>query len=239
MINKHLLILILLFCSIAQSIAQHNGKNLSVSLGVDYTTSAQIFLNPNSSDIVLRNKSFEIEHLTSPILDIRYRLTDDIILGLSSEYISKSKKGRNFSALEGSQVVELLVEDGIEFIPIELSVYYQMPFSTEDFKFNMGAGGGYYVGKQTRIFGDTEIEKLYSEDNFSILVSIGMEYLFLKNLSFRFDMKFRDPELKLKNRYLKDQVLYEGNIINLSNDEFYSKINLNGISFLFGLVLQL
>lgn len=238
MIHKSLLFGLLFLILFEQSNAQHNGRNFSVLLGIDYTTSAQIFLNPNSSDIVLRNKSFEIEHLTSPIIDFRYRLTEDIVLGISSEYISKSKTGKNFSALEGSQVIELVVEDGVEFIPLEFTVYYYMPFSTEDFKFTMGAGGGYYIGKQTRTFGDTEIEKLESEDNFSILVSVGMEYLFLKDLSLRFDMKFRDPELKLKNRYLKDQIIYEGNTINLSNDEFYSKINLNGISFLFGIAFQ-
>lgn len=238
MLLRQFLFSILLLLLFDQSIAQHNGNKFSVLIGIDYTTTAQIFLNPNSSDIVLRNKSFEIEHITSPMLDLRYRLTDDIILGISSEYISKSKMGRNFSALEGSQVVELVVEDGVEFIPIELSVYYYMPFSTEDFKFTMGAGGGYYIGKQTRIFGDTEIERLESEYNFSLLVSVGMEYLFLKNISLRFDMKFRDPELKLKSRYLKDQIIYEGTTINLSNDEFYSKINLNGISFLLGLAFQ-
>ncbi len=218
--------------------AQNNGKSFSFFIGGDYITSAQIFLNPNSSDIVIKNKSFEIQHLYSPVIDFRYRLNEDIILGISSEYISKSEKGRNLSVAEGSQIIELEVEDGVLFIPIELSAYYYLPFSTEQFKFTMGAGVGYYYGEQARKFGDTQIQNLKKENAIGILVSIGMEYLILKQIGLRFDMKFRDPEVELTSRYLKSVVNYKGSQINLSQDSFDSKINLDGISFLFGLSFQ-
>jgi len=112
-------------------------KSFSLFAGVDYITTAQIFLNPNTSDIILKNKSFEITNLYSPVIDFRYRINDDLILGISSEYISKSQKGRNLLVNEGSQQLALEVDDGVEFIPIEISAYYFLPFSTNQFKFTM------------------------------------------------------------------------------------------------------
>jgi outer membrane protein W len=218
---------------------QYGGKNYSLLLGMDYITSAQIYLNPNSSDIVLRNNSFEITNLISPLIDFRYKVNDDVILGISSEYISKSQKANNLIVREGSQEIPLEVEDGVQFIPIELSVYYFLPFSTDQFKFTMGGGTGYYFGKQTRKFGDTQIKNLSSKTSLAILVSVGMEYLFTESLGVRLDMKFRSPEISLTNQYLSNTVDYNGTQIKLLTDRFDSKINLDGISFIFGISYQL
>ncbi|HMN48566.1 MAG TPA: OmpW family outer membrane protein [Ignavibacteriaceae bacterium] len=231
-------IIIFLFITSSLIFSQHNGKNFSLFAGVDYITTAQIFLNPNTSDIILKNKSFEITNLYSPVIDFRYKINDDLILGISSEYISKSQKGRNLLVNEGSQQLALEVDDGVEFIPIEISAYYFLPFSTNQFKFTMGAGAGYYFGKQTRKFGDTEIEKISSKTTLGILVSVGMEYLLFENLGLRFDMKFRDPEITLSNKYLNNIVNYKGSVIKLAKDTFDSKINLDGISFLIGAAFQ-
>ena len=234
---SRLTILILIIIS-ATVLPQYGGKNYSLFLGLDYITSAQIFLNPNSSDIILRNKSYEITNLFSPIIDFRYRINDDIIIGVSSEYIDKSQKTNNLIVREGSQEIKLEVEDGVQFIPIDFSVYYFLPFSTEQFKFTMGGGAGYYFGKQTRKFGDTEIKKIHSKTSLAILVSVGMEYLLTESLGLRLDMKFRSPEISLTNQYLNDFVNYKGTQVRLITDTFDSKINLDGISFLVGISYQ-
>ncbi len=230
------LILLVIFSSF--TFAQYNGSRFSVFLGMDYITSAQIFLNPNSSDIILKNKSFEIDNLYSPVIDFRYRLNDDLIIGLSSEYISKSQQGRNLIVREGSQEIRLNVEDGVEFIPIELSLYYYLPFSTEQFKFAMGMGVGYQFGKQTRKFGDTEIETINRKNSVGILVSVGMEYLITDQIGARFNMKFRDPEIDLNNKYKSSVINYNGTQVQLSSNTFDSKINLDGISFIIGMTFQ-
>ena len=234
---SRLTILILIIIS-SKVMPQYGGKNYSLFLGLDYITSAQIFLNPNSSDIILRNKSYEITNLFSPIIDFRYRINDDIIIGVSSEYIDKSQKTNNLIVREGSQEIKLEVEDGVQFIPIDFSVYYFLPFSTEQFKFTMGGGAGYYFGKQTRKFGDTEIKKIHSKTSLAILVSVGMEYLLTESLGLRLDMKFRSPEISLTNQYLNDFVNYKGTQVRLITDTFDSKINLDGISFLVGISYQ-
>lgn len=218
--------------------AQYNGKDFSILLGVDYTTSAQIFLNPNSSDIILRNQSFEIANLYGPVFDFRYRLTEAVIVGLSSEYLSKSVTARNLTVIAGSQLIKLEVEDGVIFIPLEALVHYHMPFSTEQFKFTMAAGLGLYYGEQTRSFGDTKIRNIEKDINLGLLVSMGMEYLPIDQLGVRLEMKFRDPEIKVKNQYEKTLVNYKGTEVTLLQDNFDSKINLDGISFLIGVTYQ-
>jgi outer membrane protein W len=232
-----IVIIVLIFIS-SLNFAQYNGKDFSLFLGVDYATSAQIFLNPNSSDIILRNKSFEIANLYGPAFDFRYRLTDAIIVGLSSEYLSKSVTARNLTVFAGNQIIRLEVEDGVIFIPLEASVHYHMPFSTELFKFTMAAGLGMYYGEQTRSFGDTKIRNIKKDIVFGLLVSMGMEYFPLEQVGVRLELKFRDPEINVKNQYEKTVVNYKGTEVTLLQDNFDSKINLDGISFLLGMTFQ-
>lgn len=236
MFSKISLLLIISLNSII--FAQYNGNRFSVFAGFDYITSAQIFLNPNSSDIFLKNSSFEINNLYSPIVDFRYRLNDDLILGLNTEYISKSQTGNNLSVKEGSQEIKLDVADGVMFIPIEFSLHYYLPFSTDQFKFTMGLGVGYNLGKQTRKFGNTEIETISRRNSMGILVTVGMEYLITDQFGARFNMKFRDPEIELTNRYKNSIIDYNGTQVQLSSDTFNSKINLDGISFIIGMVFH-
>lgn len=234
---KYYLILFLLLVSNSIN-SQTISKNFSLSAGVDYTTSAQIFLNPNSTDIIIRNKSFELRDLFSPYFDFRYNLNESIIIGISTEYISKSERGYNLSVVAGTQIVQLEVEDGVKFIPIELSFYYLLPFSTDNFKFTMGGGFGYYFGEQIRKLGDTEIETINRKFSIGLLVSMGMEYIVLPELGIRLDLKFRDPEVKLTNKYKNDTIIYNGNQITLLQDTFDSRINLNGIAFFIGAVFH-
>ena len=234
---KHYLIYFLLLVSVSIS-SQTDTKKFSISAGIDYTTSAQIFLNPNSSDIIIRNQSFELNDLFSPYIDFRYSLNESIIIGIGTEYISKSERGLNLSVVAGTQIVQLEVEDGLIFIPIELSFYYLLPFSTDNFKFTMGGGVGYYFGEQIRKLGDTEVETISRKFSIGLLVSMGMEYVVLPELGIRLDLKFRDPEIKLTNKYQSDVINYNGNEITLLQDTFDSRINLNGIAFFIGTVFH-
>ncbi|MDT3696411.1 MAG: hypothetical protein ROY99_08450 [Ignavibacterium sp.] len=234
MYKKYLIIILLL--AVIEISPQTGSKRFYFSIGMDYTTSAQIFLNPNSSDIMIRNRSFTLLDLFSPYIDLRYKLNESLILGIGTEYVNRSEEAYNLNVIAGSQIVKLKVEDGVKFIPIELSVYYHLPFSTEHFKFTMGGGVGYYIGEQTRKFGNTEIEMIDRKISLGLLVSMGMEYLILPELGLRIDLKFRDPEIKLTNKYKSKVISYNGNEITLLQDTFNSKINLNGIAFFIGAV---
>lgn len=220
---------------LVETYAQFNDKLFSINASAVYTTTAEIFLNPNSSDIVLRNESFELTDMLSPSFDFRFQLTKEVLVGISTEYLKTSQSGSFLTVFAGSQIVNLEVEDGFEFIPVELSVYHLMPFSTEFFKFTMGGGIGYYIAKQTRKFGNTDISNIKMEPAFGIQVSAGLEYLLRSYISLRFQMKFRAPEIKVKSQYNSTTVNYKGNTIEILQDTFDSKISVNGAMFSVGL----
>lgn len=233
-----LLILQFLFLAFTGN-AQYNEHNFGVAINMVYTTSAEVFLNPNSSDIVLRNESFLVEDIINPGIDLRYRISDEFILGLNIEYIKKTASGPNLTAFVGSRVFVFEVEDGFKVIPIELTAHYFFPFSTEQFKFAMGGGIGYYRGEFIRKFSDTELSILERKLAIGIHVSGSMDYMFLDNLSLRFEMKFRDPQFNVISKYTKTELIFEGNTIVLPEDSFETKVNINGVTFVLGAVIHL
>ena len=233
------LILFLVILNFNLAVAQFNNHNFGISVNAVYTTSAEIFLNPNSSDPVVRNQSYTLEDIFNPALDVRYRLSEHFILGMNLEYMSKSSEAPNLTAFIGSQVVVLNVEDGFRVIPIELTAHYYFPFSTEYFKFLMGGGIGYYRGEFTRKFNDAELALVERKIALGIHVSASMDYMVINNLSFRFEMKFRDPQYEVKSEYTKKEVVYQGGTITLPDDAFETKVNIDGLTFILGFVYHL
>src|SRR5690606_1856401 len=144
---KYKIVILLLFACASFSSAQFNGKKFAVSVNAVYTTTAKIYLSPNSSDQIIRNSFFPLDDIVNPSVDLKYSLTDQIILGLGTEYMKETKSGKNLTAFSGNQTVAVDVEDGFILIPLEFSVYYKLPFSTEKFKFLMGGGAGLYFGE--------------------------------------------------------------------------------------------
>lgn len=218
--------------------AQYNVKNFSIGLSGVYTTSAKIFLNPNSSDEALRNNFFLLEDIFNPAVDFRYRYNEYILFGLSTEYIKKSAVGPNLTVFSKGVTVNINVEDGFILIPLELSAYYFLPFSTEQFIFLMGGGLGYYYGEQTRKFGDAEISNLERQFAYGIHVNLSADYAMQDYFSVRLEMKFRDPQFFLKNEYNKTVINYNDASLILPQKTFDSKINIDGISFLLGFVFH-
>jgi len=218
--------------------AQYNGNRWSITLNTVYTTSAKIYLDPNSADEVLRDNAFPLQGIVSPQVEVRYRISDDIILGLSTEYMKATSSGENLTAFSGLSTVSILLQDGFLLIPIEFSGYYLIPFSTDNFKFLMGGGMGYYFGSQIRKFGDVEVTNVKRPAAYGIHVIVTMDYLITDNFSVRGEMKFRDPQFEVTSQYTKTDVNYNGSIIHLGQKEFDSKINVDGVSFIFGLTFH-
>ena len=218
---------------------QFGDSNIGIGLNAVYTTSAQIFLNPNASNLEIRNKAYTLESIWSPGLDVRYKFAEEFLVGLNVEYINKSSAAPNLTAFIGNQVVVLEVEDGFRVIPIELTFYYYFPFSTEDFKFQMGGGLGYYYGQFKREFNDVDLEVVHRNIAVGIQVSASMDYIIHKYLSARFEMKFRDPQYTVKSKYDKTETTFQGNIIQLPEDAFETKVDIDGLTFILGLVLNI
>jgi len=215
--------------------AQYNGRNFSIGVSEIYTTSAKIYLDPNSSDIVLRNDSFPLEDIFNQGIELRYRITEPLILGLNVEYMRKTEFGRNVTGyLENGTNIPINVEDGFVLIPIEFSVYYLIPFSTEKFKFLMGGGLGYYIGEQIRKFGDVEVTNINRKTAYGVQVMISMDYMLKDNISIRTEMKFRDPQFTVTSAYTKRETIYNGTTVRILQSSFDSKVNIDGVTFILG-----
>ena len=232
------IIIIFHFLFYIPALCQYNGNDISIGVYGFYTTSASVFLNPNASDIVVRNGSFLIEDIWNPGVDIRFRVSEPLILGLNIEYIRITRSAPNLNVFLGGSVVTLIVDDGFKLIPVELSAYYLLPFSTEGFKFLMGGGLAYYNGEFIREVGETEVKNITKEAAFGIHVSISMDYVPINDVAIRFQMKFRDPQFTVSSQYEQQEIEYEGNVIILPEGSFNTKINLDGITFMLGAAFQ-
>lgn len=229
----HYLVFCFLFLA-AVAYPQYNGNSFLIGIDGIYTSSAKIYLYPNSSDVFLRNTSFPLSDIYDAGIYFRYRLNDDILLGLSTEYMKKTASGKNLTVFANNRTVTINVNDGFSMIPVELSIYYLIPFSTEKFKFLMGGGGAFYYGKQIRTFGDANISSSETKIAYGIQVSISMDYLLTKDIIISGAMKFRDPQFTVNNTYNRRIVNYNGTMIDLAQNSFESKINVDGVTFLVG-----
>ncbi|MCG6915330.1 hypothetical protein LJE86_15585 [bacterium BMS3Abin03] len=218
---------------------QYNNHNFSIGLYGVYTTSASIYLNPNSNDVVLRNESFDIEDFFNPGIDLRYKIADAFILGLNIEYIKTTAFGQNLTAFDTTTIVNVNVEDGFRLIPVEFSAYYLLPFSTEDFKFLMGGGIAYYDGEFIRKVGDASVTNVEKQAAYGIHVSVSMDYMLRENVAIKFSMKFRDPQFTVKSKYNKSSVKYGKYNIHLPQNPFETKTDIDGISFILGIAIQI
>ena len=236
---KFFLIVLLPILISAGSFAQFSTGKIGIAVDAVYTTSAEIFLNPNSSNSEVRNKSFTLENIWNPGLDLRYRFSNEFILGLNIEYVRKTANAPNLTAFIGSQVFVFEVEDGLSVIPIELTAHYHFPFSTEDFKFMMGGGLGYYIGEFVRKFQDVDLEITQRKFALGLHVSASIDYIIIENLSARFEMKFRNPQYTVTSKYSKTEVMYQGNAIQLPENAFDTKVDIDGLTFILGLVINI
>lgn len=238
MFNLFLIVFAIILSSTA-SLAQFSTGKIGIAVNAVYTTSADIFLNPNSSNSEVRNKSFTLENIWNPGIDVRYRFTNEFILGLNIEYVNKTANAKNLTAFIGNQVLVFEVEDGLSVIPIELTAHYYFPFSTEDFKFMMGGGLGYYIGEFVRKFQDVDLEITQRKFALGLHVSASMDYIIIENLSARFEMKFRNPQYTVTSKYSKTEVMYQGNVIQLPENAFDTKVDIDGLTFIIGLVINI
>lgn len=226
---KNKILFIFFFAIISRQIyGQYDNNRFSLSFGYNYTTSSKIFMNPNAKDILDQNQYFDVGDFQNYSAELRYKLSDMLILGLSAEYLTNSESGRNLTS------PIFLVDDGFEIYPIELSLFYLLPFSTESFKFYFGGGIGIYIGNRTRDFGNVKFNNIVSETGYGIQVSAGMDYLVFDNISVRGDIRFRDPDFKVTNKYNNKTVNYEGRIYSISTENLTSRINVDGITFRIG-----
>lgn len=214
--------------------AQANGKDFGFAASINYTTTSKLFLQPNLIDPILRNIHENVDAIYSYSFELRYQVSESILAGIGTEYFKATYKNDNMN-LSG---VRVSMTDGYKMIPIELTIYYQLPLSTEQFKFFMAGGLGLYYGEQIRELGDVTVSTDSRTTGYGFHVAVGMDYVMFNFVSLRAQMRFRDPEFEMKNKYSNKTVNYSGRKLTLPVETFDSKVNIDGITFTLGVVFN-
>ena len=232
------IVVILVFLFTISSHAQYGGHAVGFSFNYNFTTSSKLFLNPNAEDPFLKDQFVPIDNITSYAIELRVSLSENFVLGLSGEYMTTVNNDSRFVIGGPTGSILTSIQDGFEVYPVELSAYYIMPFSTEEFHFYIGGGFGLYYGNHIRNFGDADVTTISQDIGYGIQVSTGMDYLITDFFSVRGEMKFRDPQFDMQSKYNKTEVIINRQLYEINNDVFDSKVNINGITFGIGLVVH-
>jgi hypothetical protein len=163
----------------------------SLNLKFFYTTSSKIFLNPNSSDIVLRGQYLSIDNILGAGFEIRRKIGDtQFHIGLGSDYISKLVGYTNTKT-----------QDGFWAVPVELTGYFYIPITDSDFKIFLGGGAGFYTGERIYYLSTTKAQTVKKNLGVGIHILGGVDYFIIKGLGIRSQLKFRDVQIKTKSKF--------------------------------------
>jgi len=231
------IVLAILFIISSKVQAQYGDKYFSLALYYDYTVTSRLYENPRDADLILRQLYHNIDGLKGFTVDLRYRISEEVFLNLSTGYTKSPIVFNPVDGISQSGAVTLRAEDSFVLYPIELSVVYLLPISTEQFKFFMGGGAGLYFGSINRTINEASVKTIEREIDLGIHVLAGMDYLINDFVGVRGQMKFRDPEFEIKSEYDRPSVIIDDETVVIRRNSFWSKVNVDGIVFSLGVIL--
>ncbi|MEW6511344.1 MAG: hypothetical protein AB1428_10325 [Bacteroidota bacterium] len=220
--------LIAFACTLCAPGARGGDGLFTVLVKGNLTTSSQLFVNPDAADIVARAESLPLTDFFGVGAELRYRIPEtNIAVGISADYI----RARTTSSLNAFPRITVPVDDGYTVIPVEVTGYFIIPFSSETFGVYMGGGGGLYFGERNYRLGNTDAPSRDGKAGFGIHVLGGVSYRFFGPLEVILEMKFRDLQFDSQNAFSASPVRYNGTSINVGTNPFNSRAQTDGIVF--------
>ena len=223
-LNKRLFLIFFFNLFIFSYFSFSQESSLSVSLKGNYTTTSRYY----PSTVIITSYSFEeyysIDNLWGYGIETRYNISDYIALGLSAECISGKIDYTH-------PTLRIPAKAGYDMFLFELNGYYYMPLSTESFKFYIGGGINLDYCNSYEELPSIKSQLVSAPLNTGIQVISGVEYFFMKDLSIRLEMKFRDPIVENECQYTTSRILYNNRVYNISTKPFKSKVNIDGVVF--------
>lgn len=228
---------VLAFVPIASSL-HASDKNLSLILRGTYTTSSRIFVNPDASTEEQRAQFSQLDGITGGGIELRYRWPgEQFFFTLSVDLLSQVQQRNQFLSFSPSR--RLPVTEGLRLVPVEFGMYTYIPIGSESMRFSMGGGIGLYTGERILRVADVEAAMQNNPVRFGIHVSSGVEYRVLSGVWLRGEMKFRDPEFQAVSRFAQERTVFEGTVVTFPQNEFSSRVNVNGMAFSVGVAVEL
>jgi hypothetical protein len=210
----------------------------SIALKGTYTSTSKLYPTPDATQEDLQSLSIEYNDLFGFGVEVRRQLGGESIeVGVGIEFLKTTKAGLG-TGPAGTPSVQLPIVDGYRFVPLELTGYFIIPFSTETVKLFMGGGAGFYYGDRIYQVVNRTAQTVESRVAFGIHVLAGADYFIDRFLSLRGEMKFRDPQFDIASKFTNTQVEYNGHTYRLTQQPFTSRVNLDGLVLQVGIVLN-
>lgn len=230
--NLKLLLLIASLLYLQTNALYAQKGNFSFSLKGNYTSTSRYYPSSIGASAYSYEQYQSIDDIFGYGAELRYKLSDNITAGLASEHVSGVIDYRHATLL-------IPAKSGYDMYIFEANCYYYIPLSGETFKFYIGGGINAAKGDGYEELPGIKSNLLSSPINIGIQALSGVEYFFYKDISFRFEMKFRDPVVENENKYNSSRIFYMGKSYNISTKPFKSKINIDGIVFDLSIAYQL
>ncbi|MBM4157570.1 MAG: hypothetical protein FJ216_02180 [Ignavibacteria bacterium] len=207
-------------------------KDIEITPSFNYITSASIQLNPYSSNPVESNTVIDLNGGTGFGITLKKGIYKDYLyLGLSSEYVK---------IIDDNQVQYLFTYDDFKLakatetiwmVPLEISLYFNVPSFTEDLNIFLGGGAGIYFGDRIRKFYNLETKTNSSRQILNIHTMFGLQYCLSDNFFAAFEVKFRQGEFEVNSSFPTGAVY-------INNEYYFFEQNLNSKIFFDGLKLS-
>ena len=210
-------------------------RDFSITPSVNFVSSASIQLNPNSTNIIDKNRIEELHGGFSYGIAIKKKMFgDDIILGISTEYLRIEDDNLRERVENGASSVNLRVKEILWVVPVEVSVYYRIPRFSESFNLFLGGGMGVYFGDRERQIFNLKTETKSKDQALNFHIATGGEYIISRNLSAVAEITFREGEYKVESSFPTNQVRVNGNTYNIQQD-YKSNVFIDGLKLGLGL----
>ncbi len=220
------------------TIAQSTDRVLTVVVRGGYTTSSKVFYNPEASSADIRAQYNALEGIFGGGIEVRYHWPEfNFFLTLSAEYLSKHRDQTQILGFSDPPL-QVPFTEGFVLIPIELGANVYIPVGSEKFRVSMGGGIGAYYGEQLLTVAGIKAAMRNRPLSVGIHVESGVEYRVLPGIWLRGDMRFRDPEVRSVIRFEKLTTQYQGSTLTFSNNDFKTRIDVDGMSFGLGIVVE-
>ncbi len=230
------LLLVVLMCQALY--AQLGDLRLSLSGRGSYTTSSKLFYNPDSPSPTVRAQHLPFEDIFGWGIELRIqRAQDSYFLSLSADVLSTVARQNQLIALTNPPQV-LPVREGLVAIPIELGLNTFVPIGSDKVRLFMGGGVGIYYAERILQVAGVNASRKNRPVSFGIHVVSGVEYQIIPRFALKADVRFRDPEISTINRFDQQSTVFNGKVISFPRGDMKTKINLDGLNFGIGVVVE-
>ena len=230
-IGRHWARFFLLAMTVALCKARAQDSSHSVVARFNLSSEARIYINPLSPDPVERDLSNNFGSFYSFAFAYTFDFTNQTHIQIGIEFIPEQTLQDRSSGV--------LTTDGFEVQCAELAGLFSLPFGSNIFQLYVGGGLGVYHGVRKYSVAGIPSTSVQSLAAAGIITLVGAQFKLTSHLGLQAEMRFRDPQMTVKNAFDRESVLIDGNEYHLGTQPFTSKINLNGNVYSIGVLYSL